>query len=426
MPDITHRMKHAWNAFMNRDPPKPYYYQPQTDVGRGYSQRPDRPKLTKGNERSIVAPIYNKIALDCAAIQLMHIKVDKNGKFLDQVDSNLNECLSFAPNIDQTPREFIQDVVLSLFDEGCVAIVPVETDDDPFKLNSYDIFSMRVGKIVQWYPRDVRINVYDDRTGVHRDILLHKKDVAIIENPFYAVMNEPSSTVKRLISTLNLSDTIDQQNGSGKLDLIIQLPYVIKTQARKEQAEKRRKDIEMQLASSKYGIAYTDGTEHITQLNRGIENNLNSRVEYLQKLLYTQLGITEEIMNGTASEETMANYYSRTIEPILAVIADAMKRAWLTKNARTRGQTITFFRNPFKLIAISAIADIADKFTRNEILSPNEIRQIVGMKPVTDAQADQLRNRNINSEKDQDFADASSDVSDDSYENNEENIQNGI
>lgn len=406
MPDITHRMKHAWNAFMNRDPPKPYYYQPQTNVGRGYSTRPDRPKLTKGTERSIVAPIYNKIALDCAAIQLMHIRTDKNGKYLEQVDSYLNECLNFAPNLDQTPREFTQDVVLSMFDEGCIAIVAVDTDDDPFKVNTYDVLSLRVGKIVQWFPSDVLINLYDERTGVHKEILMHKKDVAIVENPFYAVMNEPSSTVKRLINTLNLSDTIDQQNGSGKLDLIIQLPYVIKTQARKEQAEKRRKDIEMQLASSKYGIAYTDGTEHITQLNRGIENNLNSRVEYLQKLLYTQLGITEEIMNGTASEETMANYYSRTIEPILAAIADAMKKAWLSKTARTRGQTITFFRNPFKLIAISAIADIADKFTRNEILSPNEIRQIVGMKPVDDTQADELRNRNINSSDGQEFADA--------------------
>lgn len=411
MPDITHRMKHAWNAFMNRDPPKPYYYQPQTDVGRGYSTRPDRPKLSKGNERSIVAPIYNKIALDCAAIQLMHIRTDKNGKYLEQIDSYLNDCLTFSPNLDQTPREFVQDAVLSLFDEGCVAIVAVDTDDDPYEVNSYDVRSMRVGKIIQWYPNDVMVNLYDERTGTHKDVLLKKKDVAIVENPFYAVMNEPSSTVKRLINTLNLSDTIDQQNGSGKLDLIIQLPYVIKTQARKEQAEKRRKDIEMQLASSKYGIAYTDGTEHITQLNRGIENNLNSRVEYLQKLLYTQLGITEEIMNGTASEETMANYYSRTIEPILSVIVDAMKRAWLTKNARTRGQTIAFFRNPFKLIAISAIADIADKFTRNEILSPNEIRQIVGMKPVDDTQADELRNRNINSADGQEFADAKTDKS---------------
>lgn len=384
------RLKHAWNAFLNRDPTVVY-----RDVGMGYSNRPDRSRLTRGNERSIVTSVYNRIALDVAAIGIRHCRLDENGRFISDMDSSLNNCLTLEANVDQTGRAFIQDVVMSLLDEGCAAIVPVDTSDNPNITGSFDILSMRTGKILEWYPRHVKVRVYNDRKGEKEDILLAKSAVAIIENPLYAVINEPNSTMQRLIRKLNLLDSIDEQSGSGKLDLIIQLPYIIKTEARRQQAENRRKDIEMQLAGSKYGIAYTDGTERITQLNRPVENNLMTQIEYLTSMLYSQLGITQAILDGTADEQTMLNYYSRSIDPIISAIVDEMKRKFLTKTARTQLQSISYFRDPFKLVPINNIAEIADKFTRNEILTSNEIRQIIGMKPSDDPKADQLVNSNI-------------------------------
>ncbi len=389
---ISSRLKHAWNAFVNnRDPTMSF-----RDIGAGYAYRPDRPRLTRGNERSIVTSVYNRIALDTAAITLQHCKLDENGRLVSTMDSKLNECLTLEANLDQTGRAFIQDVVMSMLDEGCVAIVPVETTLDPEVTASYDILSMRTAKILEWYPMHVRVRLYNDRTGRKEEITLPKKSVAIIENPLFAVINEPNSTMQRLIRKLSLLDVTDEQTASGKLDLIIQLPYIIKSEARRQQAEQRRKDIEMQLAGSKYGIAYTDGTEKITQLNRSLENNLMKQVEYLTNLLFSQLGITQTILDGTADEKTMLNYYTRTIEPIIAAIADEMKRKFLSKTARSQRQSIMFFRDPFKLVPVNDIAEIADKFTRNEIMTSNELRQIVGMKPSNDPKADQLINSNLN------------------------------
>lgn len=384
------RLKHAWNAFFSRDPTASYQ-----DVGIGYSYRPDRPRLTRGNERSIVTSVYNRIALDVASITIQHVRLDENNRFLSVIDSGLNNCLTLEANIDQTGRAFIQDVVMSMFDEGCVAIVPVDTDKDPEKTGSYDINTMRTGKILEWHPRHVKVRVYNDQTGRKEDIMLPKDVVAIIENPLYAVMNEPNSTLQRLIRKLNLLDVVDEQSSSGKLDLIIQLPYIVKSETRRQQAEQRRRDIESQLSGSKYGIAYTDGTERITQLNRPVENNLMKQIEYLTNLLYSQLGITQSILDGTADDKTMLNYQNRSLEPIISAIVDEMKRKFLTKTARSQLQSILFFRDPFKLVPVSDLAEIADKFTRNEIMTSNEIRQIVGMKPSSDPKADELRNKNL-------------------------------
>lgn len=385
------RLQKAWNAFRNnRDPTAQYQ-----DIGAGYYYRPDRPRLSRGNERSIVTSIYNRIAMDCAAVDIKHVRLNENGRFLSEVDSDLNGCLSLEANVDQTGRALIQDIVMSMLDEGCVAIVPTDTDVDPKTTDSYRILTMRTGKILEWYPTDVKVRVYNERTGQKEDIILPKSTVGIVENPLYAVVNEPNSTMQRLIRKLCLLDAVDEQTGSGKLDLIIQLPYIIKTDARRQQAENRRKDIEMQLSGSKYGIAYTDGTERITQLNRPVENNLLKQVEYLTNMAYSQLGITQTILDGTADEKTMLNYNNRTIEPILSAIIDEMKRKFLTKTARTQGQSIEFFRDPFRLVPVNNMAEIADKFTRNEILTSNEIRQIIGMKPSDDPKADQLVNSNI-------------------------------
>ena len=388
---FTDRIKHGWNAFLNRDPT--YNYR---DLGGpSYGYRPDRMRFTRGNERSIVTSVYNRIALDAASIDIMHVQLDKNDRFESVRDSALNECLTRNANIDQTGRAFIQDVVMSMLDEGCVAIVPVDTTFNPDITNSYDINTMRTAKIVEWYPAHVKVNLYNDRTGRKEDLILPKKTVAIIENPLYAVINEPNSTMQRLIRKLNLLDVIDEQSGSGKLDLIIQLPYVIKTDARRQQAEQRRKDIEMQLSGSKYGIAYTDGTERITQLNRSVDNNLMKQIEYLTSMLYSQLGITQAILDGSADDKTMLNYYNRTIEPIVSAIVDEIQRKFLTKTAITQKQAILYFRDPFRLVPVNEIAEIADKFTRNEIMTSNEIRQIVGMKPSKDPNADELRNKNL-------------------------------
>ena len=384
------RLKHAWNVFRSRDPTSEFM-----DTGASYYNRPDRPRFTRGNERSITTSVLNRIALDASAIDILHVRLDKNGRFLEEINSGLNNCLTLSANTDQTGRAFKQDVVMSMLDEGCVAIVPTDTTINPKVTDSYDVETMRVGKIIQWRPQHVQVRLYNEQTGKKEEIWLPKKMVAIVENPLYAVMNEPNSTMQRLIHKLGLLDITDEQTASGKLDLIIQLPYVIKTDARRQQAENRRKDIEMQLAGSKYGIAYTDGTEKITQLNRSLENNLMKQVEYLTNQLYSQLGITQTILDGTADEKTMLNYYSRTIEPIVSAIADEMKRKFLTKTARTQNQSIEFFRNPFKLVPVNDIAEIADKFTRNEIMTSNEIRQIVGMKPSDDPKADELRNSNI-------------------------------
>lgn len=383
------RLKHAWNAFTGTD------YTTYQDVGPGYSSRPDRIRLTRGNERSIITSVYNRIALDVAALNVQHIRLDENGRFLSVIQDGLNTCLTVEANIDQTARAFIQDIVVSMLDEGCVAIVPVDTTYDPSVTGSYDIQTMRVGKILDWYPQHVRVRLYNERTGTKENILVPKNTVAIIENPLYAVVNEPNSTMQRLIRKLNLLDVIDEQSGSGKLDLIIQLPYVIKTEARRQQAENRRKDIEAQLSGTKYGIAYADGTERITQLNRSVNNNLMSQIEYLTSMLYSQLGITQSILDGTADEKTMLNYNNRTIEPIISAIVDEMKRKFLTKTARSQSQSISFFRDPFKLVPVNDIAEIADKFTRNEIMTSNEIRQVIGMKPSDDPRADELRNKNL-------------------------------
>ena len=392
------RLKHSWNAFVNnRDPT---YIPQHRDIGGGYVYRPDRTRFSRGNEKTIATSVYNRIAMDVASVAIKHCRIDKNGRYIEDIKSGLNDCLSIEANIDQTGRSFIQDVVMSMFDEGAVAIVPVDTSIDPTKTSSYDILTMRTGKILEWYPAHVKVKVYNDRTGRKEDIILPKRSVAIVENPLYAVINEPNSTMQRLVRKLNILDAIDEQSGSGKLDLIIQLPYVIKTDARRDQAEKRRKDIEEQLKGP-YGIAYTDGTERITQLNRPIENNLMKQIEYLTNQLYSQIGMTPSVLDGTADEKEMLNYNNRTIEPILSAIVDAMKRSFLTKTARTQGQTIMFFRDPFKLVPINNIADIADKFATNEILSSNEIRQIIGMKPADDPKADELRNSHLNHPEDQ-------------------------
>lgn len=387
---IGSRLKSAWNAFRNRDPTYNY-----ANIGMGYTYRPDRVRFTRGNERSIVTSLFNRIAIDAANVNIRHCRLDENERFIEVIDSNLNKCLSLEANVDQTGRAFIQDAVMSMLDEGCVALVPVDTTIDPEVSGSYDILSMRTGKILEWYPQHVKVRVYNDRTGRKEDIRISKKAVSIVENPLYAVINEPNSTMQRLIRKLSLLDVTDEQTASGKLDLIIQLPYVIKTEARRQQAEIRRKDIENQLMSSKYGIAYADGTERITQLNRSVENNLMKQIEYLTNMVYSQLGITQAVLDGTADEKTMLNYTNRTIEPIVSAIVDELKRKFLTKKARSQLQTIMFFRDPFKLVPVNNIAEIADKFTRNEIMTSNEIRQIIGMKPSDDPKADQLINSNI-------------------------------
>ena len=388
--NLADRIKNSWNAFMNRDPTKHYQ-----DYGNGSYYRPDRIRLTRGNDRSIVTSVFNRIALDVASITIKHCKLDENGRFEKEVKSTLNECLTLETNLDQTPRAFIQDAVMSMFDEGSVALVPVDTSVDPDNTSSFDVLTMRTGKIITWYPDKVKLSVYNELTGKREEIIMDKRKVCIIENPFYAVMNEPNSTLQRLMKKLVLLDTVDEQASSGKLDLIIQLPYSIKSPARKEQANNRREDIEKQLAGSRYGIAYIDGTEKVTQLNRPLENNLMKQIEYLINLLYSQLNITASVLDGTADEKTMLNYNNRTIEPIVSAFADEMKRKFLTKTARTQRQTILFFRDPFKLVPVNDLAEIADKFTRNEIMTSNEFRQVVGMKPSNDPKADRLVNSNI-------------------------------
>lgn len=391
--NLSTRLVHAWNAFTSRDPTQ------YIITGPGYSSRPDRPRLSRGNEKSIATSIFNRIALDVSSVSIKHCRLDKNGRYVEDIDSGLNNCLTLEANKDQTGRAFIQDAVLSMLDEGCVALVPVETTIDPKNSNSYQIDSMRTGKITEWYPDMVRVRLYNDRTGEKEEILLPKSQVAIIENPLYAVVNEYNSTMQRLIRKLSLLDVTDEQTASGKLDLIIQLPYVIKTETRREQAERRRKDIIEQLAGSQYGIAYTDGTEKITQLNRSLENNLLKQVEYLTNMVYSQLGITQSVLDGTADEKTMLNYTNRTVEPIISAIVDELKRKFLTKTARSQLQSIVYFRDPFRLVPVNDIAEIADKFTRNEIMTSNEIRQIVGMQPSKDPKADELVNSNISQAK---------------------------
>ena len=390
MPTITQRLQNAWNAFRNpRDPT-------MNDYGRSYAYRPDRYRIRSGNERSIVTNVFNRIAVDCAAVTMEHVKLDQNGRYKDVMKSRLNNCLTLSANLDQTGRAFIQDAVHSMFDEGVVALAPVVTTTNPNVSGSYDVETLRVAKILEWYPHHVRIRAYNEDTGQQEELVMAKEIVAIVENPFYSVMNEPNSTLQRLIRKLNLLDYVDEQSSSGKLDLIIQLPYVIKSTARRQQAEARRKDIEMQLAGSKYGIAYTDGTEKITQLNRSIENNIWTEVKDLTTMLYAQLGITETILNGTADEQTMINYYNNTIEPVLSAFALEMQRKFLTPTARTQGQAIRFYRDAFKLIPIKDLAELADKFTRNEIASSNEIRSVIGWKPSVDPKADMLVNANLN------------------------------
>ena len=389
---ITDRIKNAWNAFFNNKDPTFVYKEWGTS---SYSYRPDRLRYSRGNDRSIVTAIYNRIAIDAAAIKIQHVRTDDNNRFKEVINSGLNNCLTLEANADQTGRAFMQDVVMSMLDEGCIAVVPIDTSENPNFTNSYDIYTMRTGKITEWFPEHVRVNLYNERKGIKEDLLVRKKNCAIIENPLYAIMNEPNGTLQRLIRKLNILDAIDEQSGSGKLDLLIQLPYVIKSDARREQAEHRRKAIEDQLTGSKYGIAYTDATEHITQLNRPVENNMMKQIEYLTNMLYGQLGITPEVLNGTATNEVMLNYYNRTIEPILSAIADEMIRKFLTKTARSQKQTVMFFNDPFKLAPVGEIAQIADLFTRNEIMSSNEIRQIIGLKPSDDPNADALQNKNL-------------------------------
>ena len=390
------RLKHAYNAFTNRDPTGSYI-----SIGPGYSSRPDRPRMSHGNEKSIVTSIVNRIALDVASVEIRHCRLDDDGRYIEEINSGLNKCLKLEANIDQTSRAFIQDLVISAFDEGAVAIVPVDTTLNPEVTDSWDVQSMRAGKILEWYPEKVLIRVYNDRTGEKEDILLPKKQVGIFENPLYTVFNEPNSTMKRLVRKLSLLDVTDERTASGKLDLIIQLPYVVKTQTRREQAENRRKDLEDQLAGSKYGVAYIDGTERVTQLNRSVENNLMKQIEYLTNMLYSQLGITQSVLDGTADEKTMLNYTNRTVEVFVSAIADEMKRKFLSKTARSQGQSIEYFRDPFRLVPIDNIAEIADKLTRNEIMTSNEIRQKIGMKPSKDPKADELRNSNISQSKEE-------------------------
>lgn len=388
---LNDRLQHAWNAFMNKDPT----YQ-QSDYGSSYSYRPDRARLSRGNERSIITSVYNRLAIDASEIRVEHVRLDDNDRYIETLSTSLNNCLTLEANTDQTGRALIQDAIMSMLDEGSVAIVPVVTSINPAVSDSYNILELRVGKIIEWRPKHVKVRVYNEDIGRQEEVTLPKSSVAIVENPFYAIMNEPSSTMQRLIRKLNILDSIDEQSGSGKLDLMIQLPYVIKTVARRQQAEQRRKDIETQLASSKYGIAYTDGTERITQLNRPVENNLMSQIEYLTSMLYSQLGLTTSIMDGTADEKTMNNYYTRTIEPLLSAVIDEMKRKYLTKTARSQKQSIRYFRDPFKLVPVTQLPEIADKFTRNEITTSNEMRQVIGMKPSPDPKADELRNKNLN------------------------------
>lgn len=390
--NIGSRVKRAWNAFLNRDPPSDKNY----SYYGGYSYRPFYDRKGRAIDKTIITAILSRIAVDASSITIQHVKLDENGRYDETINSDLNACFNLSANIDQTGRAFIQDIVLSMLEEGVVAVVPVDTDLNPMTTDSYKIYSMRVGTIMEWFPNHVRVRLYNDRTGEKEEITLPKRMVAIVTNPFYAVMNEPNGTMQRLIRKLNLLDTVDEQSSSGKLDLIIQLPYVIKNDLRRQQAEERRKQIEDQLTGSKYGIAYTDGTERITQLNRSLDNNLLAQVEYLTNMAYSQLTITQEIMNGTADETAMTNYYSRTIEPIVSAIVDEFKRKFLTKTARSQNQSIVFFRDPFKLVPIGTVADMADKFTRNEIMSSNEFRQVIGLKPSKDPAADELRNKNLN------------------------------
>ena len=421
---FSSRVKSAWNAFFNKDPTLDYTI-PNVLSG-GYSYRPDRFRFTKGGERTIIASIYNRIAVDCASIDIKHVRLDSNDRFLEEMDSDLEECLTVEANTDQTGRAFFEDAVISMLDEGHVALVPVDTTKKPWPSDSYDIQTLRTGKVIQWFPQHVRVRVYNEITGQKEEVVLPKKCVAIIENPFYAVMNEPNSTLQRLIRKLSLSDYLDEQTTSKKLDLIIQLPYIIKTESRRRQAEQRRSDIINQLSDSDYGIAYTDGTEKITQLNRPIENQLASQIEYLTSMLYSQLGMTQAILDGTADEKTMLNYYSRTIEPILSAITEEMKRKFLSKTARSQGQSIEFFRDPFKLVPTSEISEMADKFTRNEIMTSNEIRQIIGMKPSQDPNADELRNKNLSAaagdprQHNTDYEEGYEEGYEDEYENLEE------
>ena len=391
---LIDRFKRAVNVFA-REPTRRDYY----DTGPGYSYRPDRVRFSRGNERSIVTSVYNRIALDASAINMRHVILDDEGRYKQNAEDGLHNCLNLEANKDQTGRAFIQDVVMSMMDEGCVAIIPIDTTDNPVDTDSYGILTMRTGKILEWYPNHVLVRAYNDRTGRQEDIKLLKSTIAIIENPFFAVMNEPSSTMQRLIYKLNLLDSIDEQSGSGKLDLIVQLPYTVKSELKRNQANQRKKDLEMQLSGSKYGIAYIDAAEKVTQLNRSVDNNLMTQIEYLTNLLFSQLGITQSILDGTADEKTMLNYYNRTIEPIVSAIVDEMKRKFLTKTARSRNHSIQFFRDPFKLVPVNNIAEIADKFTRNEIMTKNEMRQIIGMKPSDDPKADELRNANLSEPK---------------------------
>lgn len=392
---LMDRLKHAWNTFKNKDPT-----QVNWNIGPSYGYRPDRMRYTRGNERSIVTAVYNRIAMDVAAVNLKHIRLDENDRYKETIDSGLNNCLSVEANLDQTGRAFIQDLVASMLDEGCVAAVPTDADDEPEDSGNFKVYTLRTGKILEWYPRHVKVEVYNEQEGQRQQIVIPKSTVPLIENPMYSVMNEPNSIYQRLVRKLTLLDVVDEQTSSGKLDLIIQLPYIIKTEARREQAEKRRRDIEKQLSEGKYGIAYTDGTERITQLNRPVENNLMKQIEYLTSMFFSQLGITQSILDGTADEKTMLNYYNRTIEPILSAIADEMKRKFLTPTARSQKQTIAYFRDPFKLVPVNDIAEIADKFTRNEIMTSNEIRQVIGMKPSSDPNADVLRNKNLSDSSD--------------------------
>lgn len=385
---LISRLKNAWNVF--NDGVLPYQ-----KLGISSSIRPDRPRFTRGTERTIVNAFFTRIAIDCSSVTIQHAKLDKNGRYLEPVNSGLNNCLNLEANIDQSGRDFIFDSVISMLDEGCVALVPVDTIGDPRYTSSYDICSLRTGKILEWYPENVKVRVYNDRTGQREDVIVSKRQIAIVENPLYPVINEPNSTMQRLIRKLSLLDMIDERNSSGKLDLIIQLPYVVKTETKKQQAERRRSEIEDQLVNSKYGIAYTDGTERITQLNRPVENTLMSQVEYLTSMLYSQLGMTQGVLDGSANEKEMLNYYSRITEPILSALVNAMKRTFLTKTARTQGQSIVYFRDPFKLVPVNEIAEIADKFTRNEIMSSNEIRQVIGLSPSDDPNADKLQNKNL-------------------------------
>ena len=410
------RIQHAWNAFSNRDPT--YNFR---EVGASYSYRPDRVRFSGGNERSIVTAVYNRIAMDAAAIDIKHVRLDDNDRYIGTENSGLNDCLSIEANIDQTGRSFLQDIYMSLLDEGCVAVVPVDTTRDPTNTDSYDILTMRTGRITEWRPTSIRADVYNERIGRKQEIDLPKRTTAIIENPLYAVINERNSTMQRLIRKLVLLDAIDEQSSSGKLDLIIQLPYAVKSDSRRQQADKRRTDIEDQLTGSKFGIAYVDSTEKITQLNRPVENNLMKQIEFLTSMLYSQLGVTQEVLDGTADDKTMMNYYNRTIEPLVAALVDELKRKFLTKTARTQGQSIVYFRDPFSLVPVTSLAEIADKFTRNEIMSSNEIRQVIGLKPSTDPKADQLVNGNIKQPKN--MTNLNDDVSNTLTEEGE--IQNG-